>query len=67
MRDDPATILRNTQNALYNLAGKMPLDCYIASPKINAGLFRVPWEDTEALIHKFLEQRKDISWRVYEI
>jgi len=37
----------------------------IASPKINAGLFQVPWPKTEALINQFLERHPTFVWKVY--
>lgn len=67
--DPPRTILQNTEKALYNLDIKLHSRdkiISIASPKINAGLFKVPWEDTEKLIEDFLKRNENItSWTVY--
>lgn len=37
----------------------------IHSPKINAGLFGVPWEETEAVIKRLLP--KGVKWVVFEL
>ena len=66
-KDPPEVILANTEKALKDLAGKMPLGCHIASPKINSGLFGVPWDETEKLILRMLKVRQDMRWTVYEL
>lgn len=47
----PAEILINTELAVRDLLSKTTMK--IAMPKINSGLFKVPWEDTEAVLNKF--------------
>jgi len=66
--DTPYTILRNTFKALATLAeAYCDQMIIIASPKINAGLFGVPWEHTEELINDFIAQNKNIKWEVYVV
>jgi len=65
---DPShLILENTKSALLQLGRfyQSADEVNIASPKINAGLFRVPWEDTENLICEFLKDNKNFTWTVY--
>lgn len=49
--DPPELILKNTEIALITLLDHTTMD--IAMPKINSGLFKVPWEDTEKILNKF--------------
>ena len=65
--DPPHKILENTKAALESL-GRVYKNrkTHIASPKINAGLFNVPWEKTEALIEQFLKDNPNFEWDVYE-
>lgn len=64
--DCSSVILQNTSNCLATLAKAYKKSTItIASPKINAGLFNVPWEHTERLINTFLEENKNIKWEVY--
>ena len=66
--DTQYKILRNTLKALATLAEAYRDDTVIiASPKINAGLFDVPWEYTEELINDFLAENKNIKWEVYTV
>ena len=44
--DPPAMILAATKTAI----ARLPSDRPIHMPKINSGLFHVPWEDTAALL-----------------
>lgn len=46
--DLPEEILAATQSALEDLLSKTTMD--IAMPKINSGLFKVPWEQTAEII-----------------
>lgn len=67
--DPPEKILENTRKSVRWLL-KPGLYCLtdIHSPKINAGLFKVPWEKTEAIIKEELEKcEQDISWTVWEL
>jgi ADP-ribose 1''-phosphate phosphatase len=49
--DSPEDILRNTKWAIIDLLSKTTMK--IAMPKINSGLFNVPWEQTEAVLKQF--------------
>lgn len=53
--DPPEKILYNTEYALKNLLSTTTMD--IAMPKINSGLFKVPWEQTAEIIEKVSGQR----------
>jgi len=67
--DPPETILQNTKTALMALGDfffSRNLQVRIASPKINAGLFNVPWEQTEKLINSFVSSTT-IPWDVYHL
>ncbi|CCK72519.1 ADP-ribose 1''-phosphate phosphatase KNAG_0K01580 [Huiozyma naganishii CBS 8797] len=55
------TILRYTRNALKDLARQIKdqeslADYKLEMPKINSGIFGVPWEQTESILHEFAEQ-----------
>lgn len=67
--DPPDQIVKNTQAALWLLGmyykGHTKVD--IASPKINAGLFNVPWELSEKAIEDFLLENPNFSWKVYYV
>jgi ADP-ribose 1''-phosphate phosphatase len=67
--DPPAKILESTKSALDQLSvyfkGRENVE--IASPMINAGLFNVPWPETEALIEDFLAKNVNCSWTVYQL
>lgn len=56
--DDPPTIVRNTESALKDLKGRVPKGELISMPLINAGIFMVPWEDTENVLKKFDDEWK---------
>ena len=49
--DSLKEILMNTEKSLDELLKNNTMD--IAMPKINSGLFKVPWEETEKVINKF--------------
>lgn len=65
-RKDPvSTIILSTELALLDLTDQLPPNAVVYSPKINSGLFAVPWETTEYVLNQFLiHQRPDISWTV---
>lgn len=69
--DSPATIVKNTEKALNVLEGFFALreigTIKIASPKINAGLFNVPWEQTAGLIEDFLIRNPKVEWTIYTL
>ncbi len=58
--DPPDLILKNTELAIQDLLTKTTMK--FAMPKINSGLFAVPWEDTEKILNKF-----DVDIWVYEL
>ncbi len=69
-KDDPSTILAYTQEAVQRLIAHLEEhdpDGYttLASPKINAGLFCVPWRETEAIIKGLLPANR--MWVVYSM
>jgi len=66
-KDTPEIILNNTKRCLSYLAIGLPYNTIIYSPKINSGLFMVPWLATEKLINDFLLVRPDVKWIVCEI
>lgn len=49
--DKPEEIVKNTRKAIADLISKTTMK--IAMPKINSGLFKVPWEQTEAILKEF--------------
>jgi len=77
--DSPAQIVQNTKRAIQDLETQLTSakeDWLLATkkhgdgdswlvemPKINAGIFRVPWEDTE----RVLKESKKIDYNVYVI
>lgn len=74
LRDPKEVILKNTKLALLDILGATGrLDCYIGedveihSCKFNAGLFGVPWEETEKIL---LDVMNEIGynrvWTVWE-
>lgn len=59
--DSKELILKNTKSALNDI--KIIKKKFI-SPKFNSGLFGVPWEQTEKLLLKFVEDN-NLDWDVY--
>jgi ADP-ribose 1''-phosphate phosphatase len=58
--DPEYMILHNTESAvkqLFELSGGVN----IHMPKINAGLFKVPWEKTEAIINKYVPSYQNVT------
>jgi ADP-ribose 1''-phosphate phosphatase len=49
--DIPDLIILHTEQAIMDLLAKTTMK--IAMPKINSGLFKVPWEKTEAALNQF--------------
>jgi ADP-ribose 1''-phosphate phosphatase len=68
-RDSKDEILHATSLALQDFFEdhKEVIQKYkvIHSPKINAGLFGVPWEETEAVIKRLLPE--GVKWVVFEL
>lgn len=52
--DTQYNILLNTKRALTMLLNNLPEGFEVHAPKINSGLFRVPWEKTERVIETVL-------------
>jgi ADP-ribose 1''-phosphate phosphatase len=55
-KDPEEEIFNHTRWALADLAQQiLPLRTRVHMPKINSGLFKVPWEKTEELVRLYLE------------
>ena len=56
-------IVEHTEEAFYELLAKLYIrgneETIIDLPRINSGLFRVPWEETEKVLLKVLTQFKE--------
>lgn len=61
-KDSVEQILEYTEQALINLCELQTESIRIAAPTINAGLFAVPWEQTEELLKKYLSEKDNIEW-----
>jgi ADP-ribose 1''-phosphate phosphatase len=58
-----STLLNEEESNFFYSGGSIN----IVSPKINSGLFGVPWTDTETVINNFIENsERKINWTVYE-
>ena len=64
--DSPPEILVATNKALLHLLQNNPDLKNIHSPKINAGLFKTPWNDTEEVIHSNIQKYNGVQWTVWE-
>ncbi len=53
--DDNETILKNTETSIKMIIDNSNGPIYL--PKINSGLFKVPWEKTELIIKEFVKHR----------
>jgi ADP-ribose 1''-phosphate phosphatase len=69
--DPPGEILEATRTAIRDLLSRLDLEnppVNIHSPKINAGLFAVPWEDTEKVIRNAISPWSGkVFWTVWEL
>ena len=66
-KDPKDLILEHTRWALADLAHQiLPLRTRVHMPKINSGLFDVPWEETERLVKLYLEPAT-VGVLVYEL
>lgn len=65
-KDPVDKILTNTKKSVRCLLGVLPKDVEIHSPKINAGLFKVPWAETEKVINEVLKDYPKVKWVVWE-
>lgn len=52
-KDSPDLIIKNTRSAIVDLIISYPHITELHMPKINAGLFAVPWYDTEEVLLEF--------------
>ena len=59
-------ILQSTEQAISGLLRNLDNNIEIHSPKINAGLFEVPWSKTEEIICKKIKETGH-SWTVWEL
>jgi ADP-ribose 1''-phosphate phosphatase len=73
-KDSPEQILKQTQSALREFLALKHVNAYldqgyeIHSPKINAGLFAVPWKETVDILEQELKLNgKNIKWVVWEL
>jgi ADP-ribose 1''-phosphate phosphatase len=66
-KDSEELIVKNTQKSIIAFLHSLPYRAVVNSPKINAGLFKIPWSTTEKIIKHCLLDRPDITWVVYEI
>lgn len=65
-KDPQETILENTRKSIQAFIHTLPYRAVVNSPKINAGLFKVPWKETEKIIKTCLLERNDITWVIWE-
>lgn len=71
-KDDKTEILANTALAVYNLCNDICRlhnreewkEIPVYSNKFNSGLFGVPWEETELVLHTVLKHFSRIKWIV---
>jgi ADP-ribose 1''-phosphate phosphatase len=66
-RDSEKLILLRTRAAIECLLGTLPPDVEVHSPKINSGLFGVPWEKTEKILNECLVHYPEVKWVVWEL
>ena len=66
-KDSIDKILTNTKKSVKCLLSVLPKDMEIHSPKINAGLFGVPWKLTEKVINEALQDYPNVKWVVWEL
>jgi len=64
-KDTEELIVKQTTSSIKNFLHSLPYKTVVNSPKINAGLFRIPWATTEKIIKHCLLDRPDIEWVVY--
>lgn len=53
LKDPPDLILKNTNSSMQDLLHQIGPDELICMPKINSGLFNVPWDDTQVVLESF--------------
>lgn len=64
--DAPMSIVQATHAAVAEMLYHSTPGTHYHSPKINSGLFKVPWELTAAVIESALAVYPQISWTVWE-
>lgn len=64
-KDPQEVILENTRELLL-IYSNFSNEIVFHSPKINSGLFGVPWEKTEAIIQEFVN-KTGCEWNVYSL
>lgn len=55
-------ILKATHKSLVDLFNQIPDTETVHMPRINSGLFRVPWEKTKEVIAEFEKERNIVIW-----
>lgn len=65
-KDRPGRILAATKRAIESLLSVTPSEYTIHSPKINSGLFAVPWKKTEKVLKRALKKYPNHKWVVWE-
>jgi ADP-ribose 1''-phosphate phosphatase len=66
--DSMELVLKATQRTVWNAVSfAEDQSLVIHSPKINSGLFKTPWELTEAHIIRALESHPSVEWHVWEL
>jgi len=66
-KDSEELIVKNTKNAVQSFLHSLPYKSVVHSPKINSGLFKIPWSLTERIIKHCLLDRPDIQWITYSL
>jgi len=67
-KDDIASIVSATYDAVLDMDSRLDRKVKVHSPKINAGLFGVPWQETKDVLDKALAQAKNIEeWMVWSL
>lgn len=61
--DSEESILFNTELAIKSLLSKSS-NMEIHMPKINSGLFNVPWEKTEEILNRCIAEQIVVVWEV---
>lgn len=66
LKDSPGKILKQTRLAVDMLLCITPPEYTVHSPKINSGLFAVPWGKTEAVLEEALTKYPHHNWTVWD-
>lgn len=65
--DSTENIIKNTKYSVECLLSTLPNNIEVHSPKINSGLFKVPWEITEGIIKTCLKKYPNVKWVIWEL